>query len=145
MKVSYQSAVAVAVLGLVAACGGGGGGKTSMEVLSDKLSTALSSLSTTASLTASQISDLFDSSYKEDGVDLATLKANNDADNLAKDSVDGFPSGTLSNIKIANCDSKNICDMTADLTNTDADTTIVTFTTKVISSNGSYKLYGNQS
>jgi len=145
MKISYQSAVSVAVLGLVAACGGGGGGKTSMGVLSDKLSTALSSLSTSASLTASQISDLFDSSYKEDGVDLAALKANNDADTSAKDSVDGFPSGTLSNIKITNCDSKNICDMTADLTNTDADTTTVSFTTKVISSNGSYKLYGNQS
>lgn len=128
MKISYQSAAVVAILGLVAACGGGGGSSPSaLDVLSNKISSALNAFNSASPLSSMQFSDLFDDNYTDEGLSLTDIKNNTTADIAAKDSVDGFPSGTLSNIKIANCDSKNICDMTADLTNTDAETTTVTF------------------
>ena len=74
MKISYQSAAVVAILGLVAACGGGGGSSPSaLDVLSNKISSALNAFNSASPLSSTQFSDLFDSSYKEDGVDLAAL------------------------------------------------------------------------
>jgi hypothetical protein len=55
-----------------------------------------------------------------------------------------FPLVNLSDVAISNCDTANVCTLTATATNSDVDTTAVTFTTKVKYSNGKFRLFGDQ-
>ena len=56
-----------------------------------------------------------------------------------------FPTSSVSKGTVSNCDANNICTFSGTLTNTDADTTSVDFTTKVKNVNGALYLYGDQS
>jgi hypothetical protein len=47
-------------------------------------------------------------------------------------------------VTISGCDAANVCTLTATLTNADADTTTVSFTTRVSFSNNKFRLLGDQ-
>jgi lipopolysaccharide export system protein LptA len=51
---------------------------------------------------------------------------------------------SLSEVSIDACDANNVCTLTGTLTNSDADTTSVTFTTQVKITDGKVRLYGDQ-
>jgi hypothetical protein len=56
-----------------------------------------------------------------------------------------FPSTQVINPVISNCDSSKVCTLNATLINSDADTTSVDFSTKVIFVAGVFYFYGDQS
>jgi hypothetical protein len=114
---------------------------------STKVANVLSSLTTAAGLKDSSVLELFSAKYKDDGYTKAQLTANLAAigDSLMTDpDLSLFPMGTLSNVTISGCNAEGICDLSATLTNSDADITQVSFTTKVISIPNGYAFYGDQ-
>lgn len=138
----FSLAISLAVS--LAACGGGSD-KTGAAV--STFNATLGNLSTGAGLASPATLASFDASYMDAGYTrammVADLAANADALQTNPD-LSLFPGGTLSNVVIAGCDIKDVCTMTATLTNSDADVTAVDFSTKVVFSNGTYLLLGNQ-
>ena len=138
----FSLAISLAVS--LAACGGGSD-KTGAAV--STFNATLSNLSNVAGLSSPATLASFDASYMDAGYTramlVAELAANADALQTNPD-LSLFPGGTLSNVVIAGCDIKNVCTMTATLTNSDADVTAVDFSTKVVLSNGTYLLLGDQ-
>jgi len=139
----FSLAISLAVS--LAACGGGGSDKTGAAV--STFNATLSNLSTVAGFSSPAALASFDAGYVDAGYTRAMLVADLAAyaDALKTDpDLSLFPGGTLSNVVIAGCDSKNVCTMTATLTNSDADVTAVDFSTKVVLSDGAYRLLGDQ-
>ena len=136
--------LAISMSVVLAACGGASD-KTGGAV--STFNATLSNLSTEAGLASPATLASFDASYMDAGYTramlIADLAANADALKTNPD-LSLFPGGTLSNVVIAGCDIKNVCTMTATLTNSDADVTAVDFSTKVVLSNGTYFLLGDQ-
>jgi hypothetical protein len=56
-----------------------------------------------------------------------------------------FPLAQITSAVISNCDANNVCTLSATLVNSDADTTSVDFSTKVILVAGAFYFYGDQS
>jgi hypothetical protein len=135
----------------LSACGGSSSGSSSTTPTSDfnsNLQTSVSTASTSSGLTSTTTTDLIDTAYKDSGntktAQVAYLQAEAAAITANTD-LSGFVGYTVSNVQITNCDSNNVCTMTATLTNTDADTTTADITTKVKQgADGKYRLYGDQ-
>jgi hypothetical protein len=151
---SFQAVKPLLVASLLAAlsaCGGSDNNSNPTTPTSDfnsNLQTSVATAATSAGLTSATTTDLIDAAYKDSGntrtSQLAYLQAEATAITANTD-LSGFVGYTVSNIQISNCESNNVCTMTATLTNTDADTTTADITTKVKQgTDGKYRLYGDQ-
>lgn len=133
---------------VLAACGGGSVNLAlAAQATASALNATLGNLSTVAGLSSPATVSSLDAGFIDSGYSRAMLVADlaANAEALKNDpDFSLFPGGTLSNVVIANCDVKDVCTMTARLTNSDADETAVDFSTKVKYSNGAYLLLGDQ-
>jgi hypothetical protein len=148
------------VLALLAACGGGGDGggsaapsagaaptENDKAVFATNFGAGLNALKTYAGQTSAAFLDLFDDAFLDAGYTKAQLRNNLSQEAAATAlgvDVSSFPGVTLSAVTITACDAANVCTLTATLTNADADTTTVSFTTRVSFSNSKFRLLGDQ-
>jgi hypothetical protein len=155
LRISLASSLLV----LLAACGGGGddapqaagNGSPSDSARQAAFATdygsGLNALNTPAGLTNKAFLDLFDDAFLDAGytkpqvADALTQEAAAMA--LSKE-LSSFASVKLTEVKITDCDAKNVCTLTATLTNSDVDATAVSFTTRLNFSNGKFRLLGDQ-
>ena len=116
--------------------------------LSTKLGNYLSELTTSAAFNSTSLPNLFNEKFLDGGFTKAdivnSLTANSTALGTNPD-LSLFPMATVTNAKLSGCDSNNICTLNGTLTNSDADTTSVEFSTKVLVSLGVVYFYGDQS
>lgn len=156
LRISLASSLLV----LLAACGGGGddappqasgNGSPSdpakQAAFATDYGSGLSALNTPAGLTNKAFLDLFDDAFLDAGYTKPQV-----ADNLTQEAaamalskeLSSFAAVKLSAVAISDCDAKNVCTLTATLTNSDADATSVSFTTRLNFSNGKFRLLGDQ-
>lgn len=131
---------------LLVACGGSN--PSTEEAFTSRLTPALASLSTAAGLASSSVLELFDASYLDGGATKADVKAaleSNAAALAASPDASLFPLLSITNVSVTGCDANNVCTLSGTLSNADADTTDVAFTTKVKLAYGSYVFLGDQS
>lgn len=143
------STIVVSALMTLSACGSGGsGGTPAAEIFTSKLNAALAALATASGLTSTAVADLFDAKYLDMGFTktnvLDALKANSAALGTSPE-LSLFPLAQVTNPVISSCDANNVCTLNATLVNSDADTTSVDFSTKVILVSGVFYFYGDQS
>ncbi len=148
---SLRTTVICGTVVLITACGGGGGPDT-ITLLQTKFVNAVSasfqSLAGFKALTSTSFQDLFDSGYLDSSITKTTAAANFTQDQTASASADwsAFPFAALSNVAVTNCNAAQVCTMTGTLTNTDADSTTIDFSTLVkIGTDGQMRFYGDQS
>lgn len=153
-------AILLSTLALLSACGGSDtspttGSSTNLtpataaSTLTSVLTNALATLNLETGLNANFISDLFETDFFDGGVSVASLREVMTATISAKTTTPDlsmFPTVELSNSKVTDCNSSNICTFSATLTNKDTeDTTTVDFTTNVKVVGSSVRFYGDQS
>ena len=147
---------AVAAASVLAACGGGG--SSSPALTTDANTTPgtgattyaalLSQLSTPAGLASAQAASVFHDDYLDSGMTKPQVVEALGQEGAALSAVPGhslFPQAALSDVQVTGCDANNVCTLTGTLLNSDADSTSVQFSTKVVNSNGTYRLLGDQS
>lgn len=156
-------AATAGLFALLTACGGGndpivstgpaGGGVTVPTTAAQQASfisdygNGIAALNTYGGLTSTAFLDLFDSAFLDAGYSKAQVSSNLTQEAAAMAiaaDLSSFPAVKLSALSIGACDANNICTLTATATNADADTTAVTFTTKVRLQDGKFRLYGDQ-
>jgi len=154
----YRLAIASGLLSLLAACGGGSENDSTPVVdastdtaqqaaFATSLIGGLKALNTYGGLTSAGFIDLFDKDFLDAGYTKTEVQANlaQEATALAvAPELSSFPIAMLSNVTITGCNAANICTLTGTVTNTDVDTTAITFTIQVKYSNGKFTLYGDQ-
>ena len=150
----FLSLTVLFAMSVFTACGGSSGDISSStatektDAFVSQYNSGLSAAGTGAGLTAAAVAESFDAAYLDAGFKksdlLASLSANAQSINTNPD-VSLFPTSNVSNGSVTNCDGNNICTFSGTLTNADADSTAVDFTTKVRVLNGSIYLYGDQS
>jgi hypothetical protein len=154
MKTNPLSALAcLATAAVLTACGGGGGSSTpptssvNQGVGATAYASVLSQLNTTDGLTSTAVAAAFDDAYLDSGTTKPQV-----IDALAQEAAalgasaahSLFPQVTLTDAQLSDCDANNVCTLTGTITNGDADTTVVVFSTKVVNVNGTYRLLGDQ-
>jgi hypothetical protein len=146
LKKWLHAGVAVSLLGGLAACGGGGGGESLGETFTQNYGTALAATTTPAGVNSVALKDSFDEKFLDAGYTKAQVVANldQDAQAMATPEYSLFPQLALSDASVGSCGSDNVCTLTGNLTNTDADTTTVPVSVRVVLTNGGYRLYGDQ-
>jgi hypothetical protein len=151
---TFFAVFALGAATFLTACGGGSGSVSSPTVaeLTDSLvsryNSGLSAMGTSTALAAGAVADSFDTAYLDAGFKktdlLASLTLN--AQTLGTNpELSLFPTSSVSKGVVSNCDANNICTFSGTLTNSDADSTSIDFTTKVKNVNGALYLYGDQS
>lgn len=166
----FRFLLAGSLLALVAACGGGGGGGQAVffppstsgngtngsqadpaqqaAAFATDYGTGLAALGSYGGLTNAAFLDNFDSSFLDAGYTKAQVR-----DALAQEAaamllfsteLSSFPAVKLSGVTLSGCTAANVCTLTATLTNTDVDTTSVTFTTQLSFVGGKLRLLGDQ-
>lgn len=131
---------------VLVACGGSN--PSTLEVFTSKLTSTIANLNSSVGLTSTAVTDLFDDSFLDSGTTKADVKASlsrNAAALSATPDLSLFPLANMSNVEVINCDANNVCTLNGTLSNSDAETTEVTFTTKVKLSKGTYVFLGDQS
>jgi hypothetical protein len=148
-RVFSSSLILSAMLTLIAC---GGNNALSLEDaatdLSTKIGTYLSELTSSAGFNTKALPNLFAEKYLDGGFTKADLENSLTANSTAlgtNPELSLFPIATVTNAKLSGCDSNNICTLNGTLTNSDADTTSVDFSTKVLVSLGVVYFYGDQS
>jgi hypothetical protein len=145
--------VAGSLLAVLAACGDSDSDPaastdaTQQAAFASDYGTALAALGSYGGLTNAALVEQFDDAFLDAGYTKGQLR-----DNLAQEAaavavapdLSSFPMARLSNVTIGDCDAAGVCTLNATLTNADADTTAVTFTTQVKYGNGRFRLYGDQ-
>ena len=153
-RISLPTIVVSAFMTL-SACGGGGssyvsgnGTETAVASFGTKVNAAYAALVTGSGLTSTAVADLFDAKYLDMAFNktsvLDVFKANSDALATTPE-LSLFPLAQVTNPVITFCDGNNVCTLNATLVNSDADTTSVDFSTKVIIVSGVVYFYGDQS
>jgi hypothetical protein len=133
----------------LSACGGGGGGDSQGETgaaFSAKFNAGQTSLNSSSGIATTTATDAFDEKYLDQGVkkaDIAAAVSTTSQAAAVSPDLSFFPMAQVSNVVVSGCDS-GICTLTGTLTNADADTTTVDFTTKVKFYSGLVLLYGDQ-
>jgi hypothetical protein len=109
---------------------------------------SLAALATATGMKSAALADLFDPSYLESGVTKSDVIAalNGEADvSTASTEYSSFPQMLATNISITDCDvSTQLCNMSVTLTNSDADSTSLVYTTRLKFSD-KLRLFGDQS
>jgi archaellin len=148
-RVFSSSLILSAVLTL-SACGG----SSNVDLVavatefSTKFNSAFSELTSSAGVNYKALTNLFDEKFLDGGFTKADLVNSLTATSTASATspeLSLFPMAAVTNSSLSGCDSNNICTLTGTLTNSDADTTSVDFSTKVISVGGVIYFYGDQS
>ncbi|MBA2961727.1 MULTISPECIES: hypothetical protein [Ramlibacter] len=154
-KFPLNALACLAAAALLAGCGGGGGsdgggstaGTTEQTTGVTVYASILNQLGTLTGLNSTAVAAAFDDAYLDSGMTkkqvLDALGGEAAAMAAAADHS-LFPQVTLTDAQVSNCDSKNVCTLTATITNGDVDTTAVQFSTKVLNVNGTYRLLGDQ-
>ena len=146
----FSSSIVLSAVLTLSACGGG---STTIDLqavateFSTKVSSNLSALTTSAGLKSQALLDLFDDKFLDGGVTkaaLVDLLGINSTTLGTNPELSLFPMATVSNAKVT-CGDTNICTLTGTLTNSDADTTSVDFSTKVLVNTRGVFFYGDQS
>ena len=149
------STIVVSALVTFSACGGGNsnyvsgnGTETAVASFATKVNAAYAALVTGSGLTSTAVADLFDAKYLDMAFNktsvLDVFKANSVALGTTPE-LSLFPLAQVTNPVITFCDANNVCTLNATLVNSDADTTSVDFSTKVILVSGVVYFYGDQS
>jgi hypothetical protein len=128
----------------LAACGGGGSNQADNPPPSAAISTfsaaytaGVAALNSAAGLASAAFVDLFDTSFLDSSRTKTAISAALSAEAAAAQvspDLPAFPQVAMSNVSLSDCAyvvDAIVCTMTATLTNSDVDTTAVTFTTKV--------------
>jgi len=145
----FSSSIVLSTLLTLSACGGGG---TTIDLqatatdFSARVSSSLSALTSSAGLKSQALLDLFDEKFLDGGftrADLVSLLSTNATTLETNTELSLFPMATVTNAKVT-CDT-NICTLTGTITNSDADTTSVDFSTKVLVNTRGVFFYGDQS
>jgi hypothetical protein len=146
----FSSSIVLSALLTLSACGGG---STTIDLqatatdFSAKVSSSLSALTSSAGLKSQALLDLFDEKFLDGGYTkaaLVDLLGINSTTLGTNPELSLFPMATVSNAKVT-CGDTNICTLTGTLTNSDADTTSVDFSTKVLVNTRGVFFYGDQS
>jgi len=141
------STILVSALMTLSACGGSDS-TSAVDSFVSKVNAAYAGLATSSGLTSAAVADLFDAKYLDMGSKktdvLGTLSANSAALATSPE-LSLFPLAQVTNPVISNCDANSVCTLNATLINSDADTTSVDFSTKVIFVAGVFYFYGDQS
>jgi hypothetical protein len=147
-KPVFSSSLVLSAVLTLSACGGGS--TIDLQVaaaeFSTKFSSYLSALTSSAGLTSKALPDLFDEKYLDGGftkVDLLNSLNANSTTLGTNPELSLFPMATVTNAKISCGDTG--CTLTGTITNSDADTTSVDFSTKVLVNTRGVFLYGDQS
>jgi hypothetical protein len=143
------SAIVVSALITLSGCGGGSYSNTvAADSFAAKVNAAYGALATLSGLTSTAVADLFDAKYLDMSLTktivLDALKANAVALGTTPE-LSLFPLAQITSPVISNCDANNVCTLNATLVNSDADTTSVDFSAKVIIVSGVVYFYGDQS
>ena len=149
------STIVVSAYMTLSACGGGSsnygsgnGTETAVASFATKVNAAYAALVTGSGLTSTAVADLFDAKYLDMAFSktsvLDVFKANSVALGTTPE-LSLFPLAQVTNPVITFCDANNVCTLNATLVNSDADTTSVDFSTKVILVSGVVYFYGDQS
>jgi hypothetical protein len=146
----FSSSLILSTVLTLTACGGSSGIdiESAVTEFSSKITTALADLASSTGLNSKALPNLFDEKFLDQGLTKAdivnTLAANATALGTSPE-LSLFPMVSVTNSKLSGCDNNNICNLTGTLTNSDADTTTVDFSTKVIVLGGVVYFYGDQS
>lgn len=143
------STLVVAATGLLVlgACGSDRGPDPDTTGFLAKFNAGLSALGTAGTIAGSAVADVFDENYLDMGAKKADLVAALSATSQAAGAnpdLSLFPMAQVTNATLTGCDS-DTCTLNGTITNSDADTTAVDFSTKVKVVNGVVYLYGDQS
>jgi len=143
------STIVVSALMTLSGCGGGSySSAAAADTFATRVNAAYASLATVSGLTSTAVADLFDSKYLDMSftktIVLDALKASAAALGTTAE-LSLFPLAQITSPVISNCDANNVCTLNAILVNSDADTTSVEFSTKVIIVSGVIYFYGDQS
>lgn len=144
---------ALAAASALAGCGGGGGSSpaASTDVSGTGATTyaaLLSQLNTPAGLAGSRADAVFHDDYLDSGMtkpQVIEALSKEGAALSASSEHSLFPQAALSDVQLTGCDANNVCTLTGTLLNSDADNTSIQFSTRVVNSNGTYRLLGDQS
>lgn len=146
----FSSSLILSAALTISACGGSG--TLDLEAaatdLSTKISSYMSELSSSVGLNSKALANLFDDKFLDSGFTKADLVSSLAANTTALSTTSDlslFPMANITNSKVFGCDNNGICSMSATLTNSDADTTSIDFSTKVIVISGVVYFYGDQS
>jgi hypothetical protein len=146
----FSSSIVLSTLLTLSACGGG---STTIDLqatatdFSARVSSSLSALTSSAGLKSQALLDLFDEKFLDGGftrADLVSLLSTNATTLETNTELSLFPMATVTNAKVT-CGDTNICTLTGTITNSDADTTSVDFSTKVLVNTRGVFFYGDQS
>jgi len=147
----FSSSLILSTVLTLSACGGGSNAidlEVAVTQFSTIMSSALADLASSTGLNSKALPNLFDEKFLDQGLTKAdivnTLAANATALGTSPE-LSLFPMASVTNPKLTGCDNNNICNLTGTLTNSDADTTTVDFSTKVIVLGGVVYFYGDQS
>lgn len=133
----------VAAAGL-AACGGSGGPDPVAGATS--YANAIAQMNSATGVNSPALQSALATDYLDTGMTRAQV-----LDALAKDAAgfgsadySGLPLAGLTDVAISACNPSNVCTLTGTLTNSDADTTAVPFSTHVVLEDGNYRVLGDQ-
>lgn len=151
------------MLALLAACGGGGDDNVAITPpptgaspndsarqasFATDYGAGLAALNSYGGLTDAVFLDNYDEAFLDGGYTKAKVRAalaqEAAALLLLSSQLSSFPAVKLSAVTINGCDAANVCTLTATLTNTDVDTTSVSFTSRLSFSGGKFRLLGDQ-
>jgi hypothetical protein len=147
----FSSSLILSAALTVSACGGGESTlniESAVTEFSAKFTSYLANLTSSAGLNSNTLPNLFDERFLDGGFRKADLVNSLTANASAlgtNQELSLFPTATVTNSTLSGCDNNNICTLTGTLTNSDADTTSVDFSTKVIVVSGVVYFYGDQS
>lgn len=130
-------------------CGGGDSSPTSIETFKSAYASSLAALNSPAVLAGASVQDLFDTKFLDSGFTRADIVAALNSEGSAIQNASDYssiPQVTLVNATVSDCVSgpEYLCTLTGTLTNGDADTTSIPFTTKLRFADGKLRLYGDQ-
>lgn len=130
-------------------CGGGDSSPDSIETFKSAYASSLAGLSSPAVLSGASVQDLFDTKFLDSGFTRADIVAALNSEASATQNASDYssiPQVTLVNATVSDCVSgpDYLCTLTGTLTNGDADTTSIPFTTKLRLTEGKLRLYGDQ-
>lgn len=150
----YQIAAVGSLAALLTACGGGSNSgpvspltSTNKQAFATAYNSGLGALGSYAGLTDTSFLDLFDGAFLDAGYAKTDVTANLEQESAAMATAPDlslYPMASLSAVSIDGCNANNVCTLTGTLTNSDADTTALTFTTQVKVTDGKVRLYGDQ-
>lgn len=165
----FRFVLASSLLAVLTACGGGGDGggqafffpppsgggaggsnDTTQQAaaFATDYGSGLAALNSYGGLTNTAFLNNFDDAFLDAGYSKPQVR-----DALAQEAaalllfsteLSSFPSVKLSAVSITGCNAANVCTLTATLTNSDVDTTAVTFTTQLSYVGGKFRLLGDQ-